>query len=140
MNRSLFRHAFVLILLALVGAFFIPSMAIPRLGLSAHTIGLSSGVLLIALGAIWPHFHLSRAQQWWLKWSWLGSSYANWFGCLLGAIFGAGQMTPIASSGAIGGDLPEVAVALLLGSVVITSLIGVALALWGLRDRQPAAR
>lgn len=140
MNRSLFRHAFVLILLALAGAFFIPSMAIPRLGLSAHSIGLSSGVLLIALGAIWPHFHLSRGQQWWLKWSWLCSSYANWFGCLVGAIFGAGRMTPIASSGAIGGDLPETAVALLLGSVVITSLIGVALALWGLRDKDPAGR
>ena len=63
MNVSLFRYAFVLILLSLIGGFFIPAMAIPRLGLSAHTIGTLSGILLIAVGAIWQHFQLSSAAQ-----------------------------------------------------------------------------
>ena len=140
MNRSLIRYAFVLILLALVGAFFVPSMATPRLGLSAHTIGILSGVLLIAVGAIWHHFDLSDTQQWWLKWTWLYSSYANWFGCLVGAIMGAGKMTPVASSGAVGADLPEAVVAVVLISVAITSLIAVGLSLWGLRGRELAAQ
>ncbi|GIW85840.1 MAG: hydrogenase [Isosphaeraceae bacterium] len=140
MNLSLFRHAFFLILLSMVGAFFFPAMAIPRLGLSAHTIGILSGVLLIAVGAIWHHFQLSSIQQSWLKWSWLYSSYANWLGCLIGGIFGAGKMTPIASSGVVGADAPETVVAFLLGSVVISSLVAVSLSLWCLRHREPAAQ
>jgi (hydroxyamino)benzene mutase len=133
MNISLFRHAFVLILLALVGGFFVPAMAVPRLGLSAHTIGILSGVLLIAVGAIWQHFRLSHTQRAWLKWSWLYSSYANWLGCLVGAVLGAGKMTPVASAGLVGSDVAETAVAVLLGSVGIFSLVAVGLSLWGLR-------
>ena len=51
MNPSLFRHAFVLLLLSLIGAFFVPNMAVPRLGLSAHTIGVLSAALLLGI----PH-------------------------------------------------------------------------------------
>ena len=45
MSISLFRHAFFLILLGLLGAFAIPQMAVPRLGLSAHSIAMLGGVL-----------------------------------------------------------------------------------------------
>ena len=38
-DRSSVRWGFVLILLALLGAFFIPQASIPRLALSAHTSG-----------------------------------------------------------------------------------------------------
>lgn len=89
MRISLCRYAFVLMLLALLGAFFLPAMAVPRLGLSAHAIGMMSGLLLLALGAIWRQFSLTDSQRSWLKWSWIDLSYANWLGCLLGAVFGA---------------------------------------------------
>ena len=49
-DRSSVRWGFVLILLALLGAFFIPQASIPRLALSAHTVGLMSGLLLIVFG------------------------------------------------------------------------------------------
>ena len=133
MNISLFRHAFVLILLSFLGGFLIRFMAIPRLGLSAHTIGVLSGVLLIAIGVIWPYFHLSPLQSAWLKWSWLYSSYINWFACIVAGILGAGKMTPIAASGYIGSALAEALVSVLFISVGITSLIAVGLSLWGLR-------
>lgn len=133
MNVNLFRYAFVLILLSLIGGLFIPSMAIPRLGLSAHTIGALSGVLLIAVGAIWQHFHLSNAQCAWLKWSWLYSSYINWFACITGAVLGVGKMTPIASAGLAGSDTAEALVSALFVSVAIASFIAVGLSLWGLR-------
>lgn len=133
MNVSLFRHAFVLILLSLIGGFFIPVMAIPRLGLSAHTIGALSGVLLIAVGAIWQHFRLSSAQGAWLKWLWLYSSYVNWLACIVAAFLGAGKMTPIASAGHVGTSTAEALVSALFISVAIASLIAVALSLWGLR-------
>jgi hydroxylaminobenzene mutase len=132
-NVSLFRHAFVLILLSLIGSFFIPAMVTPRLGLSAHTIGVLSGVLLIAVGTIWQHFSLSNAQGAWLKWSWLCSSYVNWLACIVGAFLGAGKMTPLASAGQVGGSTVEALVSALFISVGIASLIAVGLSLWGLR-------
>lgn len=133
MNVSLFRYAFVLILFSLVGGFFIPAMAVPRLGLSAHTIGALSGVLLIAVGAIWQQFRLTNAQGAWLKWSWLYSSYVNWLACIVGAVLGAGEMTPIAAAGQTGSNSAEALVSVLFVSVAIASFVAVALSLWGLR-------
>lgn len=133
MNRGLIRHGFVVMLLGLVGGFFIPAMEIPRLGVSAHTIGILSGVLLIALGIMWREFALSRRQLGVLHWSWLYSSYVNWLGCLVGAVTGAGRVTPVASAGATGPPAAEAAVAVMLGSVGLVSLVAVGLALWGLR-------
>lgn len=137
MNVTLFRHAFFLILLSLIGALFIPEMAVPRLGLSAHTVGMLSGTLLIAIGAIWQHFHLSGLQGAILKWTWLYASYVNWLGCLVGALVGAGKTTPVASGGLVGSELAEGLVAGLLGSVGIVSFVAVGLTLWVLR---PAPR
>ena len=134
MNKGIIRHGFILILLALVGGLFLPSMAVPRLGLSAHTIGVLSGVLLIAIGAIWPIFALSSRQLQVMYWGWVYSSYANWLGCLVGAFTGAGKMTPIAASGAQGGMAAEAVVMALLVSVAITSLVAVVLSILGLRQ------
>lgn len=133
MNISLFRYGFVLILLSLVGGFFIRSMRVPRLGLSAHTIGALGGVLLIAVGAIWQYFRLTPAQGEWLAWSWICSSYVNWFACLLGAVFGTGRTTPVASAGVVGRPLAEGIVAGLLVIVAVSSLLAAGLSLWGLR-------
>jgi|GEM_PF-550625 len=133
MNLSLFRYAFVLILLALIGGFFVQIMAVPRLGLSAHTIGVYSGVLLIAVGAIWQNFHLSLRQASLLKWCWIYSGYANWLCTIVGGVFGAGKMTPIASAGFVGSPLIENVVAGLLISEAFASLAAVGLSLWGLR-------
>lgn len=133
MNIQLARHGFVLILLALVTGFFVPAMVVPRLGLSAHTIGILSGVLLIAMAGIWGYFLLSGFQRSVLYWTWLYSSYANWLGCLIGALMGAGKMTPVASAGREGSAGSELIVACLLGTVALASLMAVALSLWGLR-------
>lgn len=133
MNRSIIRHGFILILIALVTGLLLHAMQIPRLGLSAHTIGILSGVLLIGIGAIWSVFKLSARQFFIMYWGWVYSSYANWLGCLVGAFTGAGQMTPLASSGAQASTAAESAVAVLLISVAITSLVAVTLSIWGLR-------
>ncbi len=133
MNRSLMRHGFFLILLALVGGLFVPAMVIPRLGLSAHTIGLLSGTLLIAIGAAWPAFALAARESALMRFCWLYSSYANWLGCLLGAATGAGRMTPLAAGGAQGAAVAEAAVAFLLLSVALTAFIATGLAIFGLR-------
>ena len=137
MNRMLLRYGFVLILLALVSGMFVPALKIPRLGLSAHTIGVLSGTLILAIGAIWGQFRLSATLSRVMAGSWLYSSYANWLGCLLGAFWGTGRATPVASQGALGAAMPETAVSLILYSVALTSLIAVGLSLWGLRGPAP---
>lgn len=135
MNRSIIRQGFILILLALATGFILPVVQIPRLGLSAHTIGILGGILLMGVGAIWSTFILSVRQLQIVYWTWVYSSYANWSGCLIGAFTGAGQMTPVASSGAKGGAAAEALVSVLLISVAITSLVAVALSIWGLRKQ-----
>ena len=135
MNRALIRHGFILMLLGLLGGFLIPNMAIPRLGLSAHTIGILGGVLLIALGAVWAQFRLGTRQSALMYWSWLYANYINWLGCLIGAITGAGRMTPVVAAGQEGGEAAEWVVAAMLISVGIASLIAVGLSLWGLRGQ-----
>lgn len=139
MNRDMIRHGFILILIALVSGLFIPAMRIPRLGLSAHTIGLLGGVLLIGVGAVWQQFGLSPRQRRVLHWSWLGSSYLNWLGCLVGAVVGAGRMTPVASAGAVASPAAEAVVGVLLAGVAVTSFVAAGLSVWGLRSREARA-
>lgn len=133
MNRRLLRHGFLLILLGLVSALFIPALAIPRLGLSAHTIAMIGGTLLIVVGVAWPAFALSERQRKWMIASWLSSSYLNWAACLLGAATGAGRATPIASAGSTASPIAEGLVLGLLVLVVFSAFVAVGLALVGLR-------
>jgi len=136
MNKNIIKHGFVLILFALISALFVPDMQIPRLGVSAHTIGVLSGSLMIAIGAIWSLFILSAKQMQIMYFSWLYSSYANWLGCLIGAVFGAGKMTPVAASGFTGTAVVEAVVSFMLMSVALTSLLAVGLSLRGLQTKK----
>ena len=133
MNRYAIRHGFILIALALAFGLAIPSMEVPRLGLSAHTIGVLSGVLLVAVGSIWQLLSLSPHQLSVLYWAWLYSSYINWLAIVIGAIFGSGNMTPVASGDYQGAPFIEGTVTVLLVSVVISSFLAVGLSIWGLR-------
>ncbi len=134
MSQRIIRHGLILILIALVSGLLVPAMEIPRLGLSAHTIGILSGTLLIALGAVWDKFSLSSRQTQIMYGAWLYSSYANWLGCLTAAVLGTGKTTPLASAGAMGSPMAETVVAVMLVSVAITSFIAVGLSLFGLRS------
>ncbi len=139
MDKNIVRHGFILILLALISGLFVTQMVIPRLGVSAHTIGVLSGVLLIAVGVIGPSLALSVRQRRVMSLSWLYSSYVNWAACLLGAVLGAGETTPVAAAGVTGSALGEGIVALLLVSVAMASFIAVGLSLYGLRTGPEAA-
>ncbi|WP_154223767.1 hydrogenase [Marinicella rhabdoformis] len=134
MNRNIIRHGFIIMLLSMVTGMLIPSLEIPRLGLSAHTVGILSGILLLVLGAIWHQFDLSQKKVKTMYWCWLFSSYFNWLACLLGAIMGAGKATPIAAAGYVGENITELVVLLMFLSVALTSLIAVILAILGLKS------
>jgi hydroxylaminobenzene mutase len=135
MKIKIMRHGFFLILLALISGMFVSQMAVPRLGLSAHTIGILSGVLLVSVGAVFQEFALSNNQAKLMYWSWLVSSYLNWFACLVGAFLGTGAATPIASNGLKGNFFNELIVTSMLVVVVVTSFIAVGLSIWGLKTK-----
>ncbi|WP_345974607.1 hypothetical protein [Sulfurimonas sp. HSL3-7] len=138
MKTKIMRHGFILMLLALLSGMFVSQMAIPRLGLSAHTIGVLSGVLLIAVGAVFQEFSLTTGQTKTMYWAWLISSYLNWLACLAGAILGTGMATPLASNGLEGNAFNEFVVTAMLVVVVITSFAAVGLSIWGLRSKANA--
>lgn len=133
-NTPLIKQGLMLILCALLGALLIPAMAIPRLGLSAHTIGVMGGCLLMAVGVVWGKLEFTAWQRRTAFFCWLSSSWLNWAACLFGAMVGAGRMTPIAANGAAGSSGAEMLVSLLLSVVVITSVVALGLTIWGLKS------
>ncbi|MBV9064690.1 MAG: hypothetical protein JOZ84_11085 [Methylobacteriaceae bacterium] len=135
MNLRLLRYGFVLVLISLALSLFIPAMAVPRLALSAHTIGIMSGILMILVGAIWPAFGLGPVQATTMEWCWIYSGYANWLGCMVGAATGASAMTPIAAGTKVGPFIAEALVMALLVTTGLSALVAAGLSVWALRDK-----
>ena len=136
MNRPQIQLGFILILLALLTGFAVPELANPRLGLAAHTVGILGGLVLIALGTLAGSFALGARASAIMMWSWVYTAYANWLGCLLGAMTGASRLTPIAGAGTTGDSVSEAVVAFLLLSLALASLVGTGLAIWGFRPKR----
>ncbi len=133
MNRLQIQLGFVLILLALLTGFGMPLFRSPRLGLAAHTVGITGGLVLIALGALASSFILGTRAAAVMMWSWVYAAYVNWIASLLGAITGASRLTPIAGAGTVGDSLSEAVVSFLLQSLALAAIVGTGLAIWGFR-------
>jgi (hydroxyamino)benzene mutase len=138
MNRLQIQLGFVLILLALFTGLGMPLYTSPRLGLAAHIVGITGGLVLIAIGALAPHFALGRRATAVMMASWVYAAYANWFASLLGAITGASRLTPIAGAGTTGSAMAEAAVSFLLQSLSVAAIVGTILAVRGFRRTKPA--
>jgi (hydroxyamino)benzene mutase len=138
MNRLQLQLGFVLILLALLSGLAVPFAVSPRLALAAHTAGLMGGLVLVALGGLANQFALGPRASETMMWCWAYSAYANWVGCLIGAVTGASRLTPIAGAGATGSPGAEAVVAFLLQSLALAAIVGTGLAVWGLRQPRTA--
>jgi (hydroxyamino)benzene mutase len=64
-SNRLARHGYLLLqlgsalfLFSSFEGFLIPHFAVPRLGLSVHTLSAFEGVLLLLLGLVWPRLNL----------------------------------------------------------------------------------
>jgi hydroxylaminobenzene mutase len=132
-KRRLVFGGMTLLLLGLLTGFVVPSLANPRLGLSAHLEGVLNGLLLVLLGLVWSEVHLPpRAERSALGLLFYGT-YANWATTTLGAAFGTSRLTPIAGAGHAGAPWQENLVAVLGVSLALSVIAGIALVLWGLR-------
>ena len=96
-RRLLLTAGALLFLLGLVTGLFSPTMANPRMGLSAHLEGLMNGIALIALGCAWKHLALGPAWRRTAIGLLLYGSFVNWLSVLLAALWNAGRLTPIAA-------------------------------------------
>jgi hydroxylaminobenzene mutase len=137
-GRRVLQVGIVLLLYSSVEGFVIPYFSSPRVGLSAHTLGALEGVLLLALGLLWPKLSLGEMA------SWIA------FGCLLYSAFAILGVYTIAAAWGVGnetivlaGELPhglhhgsavqETLIRSLSYSSAPTGLIAFLLVLCGLR-------
>lgn len=137
-SRGLLVAGVLLLMLGLLTGLGIGAMENPRMGLSSHMQGITNGLLLIALGLLWPHMTLPDMARTSLYWLALYGTFANWLATLLAGIWGAGEkIMPIASAGHSGTQLQELAVSGLLLSLTLAMLLACTLALWGLWASSP---
>jgi hydroxylaminobenzene mutase len=132
MDRLIIRHGFLLILLGLLGGAAAPFMINPRMGVGAHTLGVLGGLVLIAIGATKPVFVLDPRLWRAIHVCWFAAAYGNWATTLFAGLTGASYLTPIAGAGTTGTVLAEAITFVFFVMVGVTSIIGTAIAVYGL--------
>ena len=139
-GQRLLQLGVALFLLTSFEGFAVPHFAVPNLGRSVHMLAAFSGVLLLALGLVWPRLELgarwSRVAFWLLIYSDLVTIVAF----LLAGVWGAGgSIMPLAAGNARGSDLQELIIQIVAYSAAPTGITSFALILWGLRSPTPVA-
>jgi hydroxylaminobenzene mutase len=94
-NRRLMWHGMFLFLLGLLTGFLEPHFANMRMGLAAHLEGVTNGIFLVGLGAIWNEVRLSPPLKTAAFWIALLGTYGNWFTTTMAAVFGTAALSPI---------------------------------------------
>jgi hydroxylaminobenzene mutase len=130
----LVRLGVLLLLLGLLTGAVIPSLAVPRLGLSAHILGVLGGLGSVVFGLVWPRLRLGSRASALGCWLAVYSFYAGWLMPLLGGAWGAGGgMLPIAAGAARGTAFQEGVIAAGLVTAAVAIVAVCLLVLWGLR-------
>lgn len=122
----------VLFLLSLLIGAAIPALPVPRLGVSAHTTGLQSGLTLWALGMMWQYVTLPIGVQRAAQALAVSGLYAVFISMVLAALWGASRSLPIAGAGHQANPFRETVVTALIAGGSLATTIAVAIVLWGL--------
>ena len=137
-GRRLQQAGMVLFLLALLVGLGLHKLAVPRLGLSAHLLGIMQGTFLVAAGVMWPNLHFTRGQSALAALLAVCGCVAAWLANLAGAAWGAGgAMLSIAGGTARGTPLQEIVIVVLLRGAAVALVLTTLLILWGLRGPAP---
>jgi (hydroxyamino)benzene mutase len=114
--------------------FVIPSLRAPHLGRSVHTLSALQGVMILALGLLWPSLNLGIATSQIAFWTYIYSSFATLVPFMLAAIWGAGNTTfPLTAGAAQGSAFQEAMIKVILYSAAPPFFVSMVLLLWGLR-------
>lgn len=132
----LFSAGIVLFLLALLTGLTIPFLANPRMGLSAHLVGLLGALFLIGMGVIWPEKDLPRRWDTVAFYFVIFGAYENLCTAFLAAVFATNSLTPLVGPAKSALPLYEgIVTAGLVSSNVVTA-IACLLVLGGLHRRR----
>jgi (hydroxyamino)benzene mutase len=133
-GHFLLRAGLLLFLFALLVGLAVPHFAVPRVGLSAHLLGIMQGLFLMSAGLFWPRLELTRGMARVGAWAVTYGCYAAWAANLLAAVAGAGNaMLPMAAGAAHGSAFQEGVIMVGLRSAAVSLIGATALMLWGLR-------
>jgi len=135
-GHRLIQLGALLFLLTGIEGFAISAFPSPMLARSVHTLAGLSGVVLIALGLVWPRLRLGRAAATAAFWTLAYSTLATILIFVLAALWRAGAtIIPLAAHGARGTPFQETTLQVLAYTAGPTALIAFSLILWGLRGR-----
>jgi hydroxylaminobenzene mutase len=133
-GHRLLQTGVALFLFSALEGFVVEFLPFPRLGLSVHTLSALEGVVLIALGLLWPRLNLGATASRIAFWTMLYSVFATLVPYVMAAVWGAGNTTiPLAAGPAHGTDLQEAIIKVVVYTAAPTFLISIALIIWGLR-------
>ena len=133
-GHRLLQIGMLFFLLALLIGLVVPKFTAPRVGLSAHLLGIMQGLFLAVAGLLWPRLRLPpmafRAGFWLAVYGCVAPLTAN----VLGAMWGAGNtLLPIAAGQAHGSPLQEGIIVIALRTGGASLIAAAILILWGLR-------
>ena len=133
-SHRLLQVGVALFLFTSFQGFAVPYFTVPNLGRSVHTLSAFSGVLLVALGLLWPRLNLDAASSRIAFWFLIYSDFATIAAFLLAGVWGAGSsIMPLAADGAHGSNFQEEVIRVVAYSAAPTGIASFALILWGLR-------
>jgi len=133
-GHRLIQLGVVLFLFTSFEGFAVPYFALRNLGRSVHTLSAFSGVLLIALGLVWPRLKLGASASRTAFWFLIYSDLATIAAFIIAGIWAAGSsIMPLAADGARGSDFQELVIQLVMYPAAPTGITAFALILWGLR-------
>lgn len=133
-GRYLLQLGIALFLFTSVEGFVIPTLVVPSLGRSVHTLSAFTGVLFVAVGLMWPMLKFGTTAARIAFWFLVYSALATIAGFVIAAFWGAGgSIMPIAAQGARGSDLQETIIQLVMYPAAPTGIVAFVLILWGLR-------
>ena len=133
-GHRLLRVGVALFLFTSLEGFAIPYLAAPRLGLSVHTLSALQGVLLLALGLVWPRLNLGATTSRIAFWLLIYSTFAILAAYVMASAWGAGNKTmSLAAGAAHGSAFQEAVIKGVAYSSGPTGLISFGFILMGLR-------
>jgi hydroxylaminobenzene mutase len=133
-GRRLLQSGSLLFLFALLTGLFVQKFAVPRLGLSAHLLGLMQGLFLMVAGSFWPKLALTNVASKVAIYLAIYGCFAAWIANMLAGILGAGNsLLPIAAGAARGSAVQEVIIAIALRSAAVALIVSLGIIIWGLR-------
>jgi hydroxylaminobenzene mutase len=89
-SHRLLQLGVALFLFTSFEGFVVPFLAVPNLGRSVHTLSAFTGVLLLALGLVWPRLQLGPVASHTAFWLLIYSAFATIAAFMVAAFWGAG--------------------------------------------------